>query len=671
MASLGSISVRSNSGLILFNQTAQQIEESLASGSSRESISGLFQKLRERMLQVPLNFISTCGQRHDSLYNRAGLANVSQPGQVARRVLPASPPVVQSPLPIGEAIAQFRETLRTVLRMGDDYDQDFLQLTALLQNGPVDDVLNLNQFISLLPTMHGFRGSTLPLIAVALVRGFAPNEEYFEKVKILMRSLNLLPGNTMAFNWHLIMNLQHSWITIPRERQNCAKLGKLIIQQELIKKISDWDARQGNGEEFIHLWLRVASELRLSTYGISSLFPLSAEREIALDQAARKCKREVLEPLYYIEGVVPLLLRFRFWNECIEAAFPGDFAAQNTNTQAKWVAMLEEKTREIFLGEGFLPVSSNAFAQQLQRWEQAEREQDDDALNAQRELIRAPASRPTRVSSVDDQGSDASSQAQLHPRSAEADSVDGSSEDSRSTGNSQYGRTRRPPQAGVQDEERDPSEASFQSVVQDVSAFTPAERAYFEQVQLVTANMTAQERHDYDRICRFFLEDHASVRDGNRELTLDQVRALPPQDLERIHTFIQLLFPLEGPASSNNPEAPLLTPQIIRALSLSPRFLMQLETNATVMADFWGLSFDSATRTYSQAPNSLQEFTNLMTHPHNFLRITRMLKCLIYFGKRDIANAFYTALVARIEASGYREHAAFIYSKGVWGRALR
>ena len=116
--------------------------------------------------------------------------------------------------------------------------------------------------------------------------------------------------------------------------------------------------------------------------------------------------------------------------------------------------------------------------------------------------------------------------------------------------------------------------------------------------------------------------------------------------LERVHDFIQWLFPLEEP-SPVNPSAPVLTPGDRHAFQREPALHEHLLDSFQRMLAFYGFDrrVDRRAVTIEKAADwSERSAVWLRPHNHNHLRITRILKSLMLLGARDEAVAFYRVL---------------------------
>lgn len=97
--------------------------------------------------------------------------------------------------------------------------------------------------------------------------------------------------------------------------------------------------------------------------------------------------------------------------------------------------------------------------------------------------------------------------------------------------------------------------------------------------------------------------------------------------LERVHTFIQWLFPLQEPGM--NHQARPLTPLEVEKFRESDVAKENLLKSYQLMLDFYGIELrDEKTGEVRRSPNWKDRFDNLNRNTHNNLRITRILKCL-------------------------------------------
>ncbi|KAB5536888.1 hypothetical protein PHYPO_G00112510 [Pangasianodon hypophthalmus] len=101
--------------------------------------------------------------------------------------------------------------------------------------------------------------------------------------------------------------------------------------------------------------------------------------------------------------------------------------------------------------------------------------------------------------------------------------------------------------------------------------------------------------------------------------------------LERVHSYIQWLFPTQEPGVNNS--AHVLTPTEIRYFHEDVTVKKRLFKSYILMLDFYGIELVSQeTGKVKRAVNWKERFANLNRNTHNNLRITRILKCLGLLG---------------------------------------
>lgn len=120
--------------------------------------------------------------------------------------------------------------------------------------------------------------------------------------------------------------------------------------------------------------------------------------------------------------------------------------------------------------------------------------------------------------------------------------------------------------------------------------------------------------------------------------------------LEAIHNFIQWLFPLRE-KSMVIPNAPVLNDQVIEEFLKSEELRLRLLRSFELMLGFYGLQL--VAEKVCLGDNFEERKQNwLRRGNHNFLRITRILKCLGYLGLKKEALAFFGCLQTIYEVEG-------------------
>ncbi|XP_070703735.1 opioid growth factor receptor-like [Pempheris klunzingeri] len=125
---------------------------------------------------------------------------------------------------------------------------------------------------------------------------------------------------------------------------------------------------------------------------------------------------------------------------------------------------------------------------------------------------------------------------------------------------------------------------------------------------------------------KFYLGQTPSVPDGVYIHDFHDKWAGAYETLERVHTYIQWLFPLQEPGV--NYEASPLTTEEIEDFLQSSVAKENLLKSYKLMLDFYGMELlDESTGEVQRSSNWPQRFSNLNRNTHNNLRITRILKC--------------------------------------------
>lgn len=112
----------------------------------------------------------------------------------------------------------------------------------------------------------------------------------------------------------------------------------------------------------------------------------------------------------------------------------------------------------------------------------------------------------------------------------------------------------------------------------------------------------------------------------NRGRSIDDMLAMSDLELEKSHDVIQWLFPLKE-KSAHNPAAPLLDDETIKAILRSEMGFLYLFMSCQRIMKFL-------------TQNGADRPTWITRRNHNFLRITRIIKCYRLFGE-PVAKTFY------------------------------
>jgi hypothetical protein len=125
----------------------------------------------------------------------------------------------------------------------------------------------------------------------------------------------------------------------------------------------------------------------------------------------------------------------------------------------------------------------------------------------------------------------------------------------------------------------------------------------------------------------------------DRGRTLDQIRALGMGDLERVHDYIQWLFPLPEPSRAN-PSAPTLTAEAISAFHGDDTLRREVLESLAMMLTFYGFRLAHGTTRIERAPDADARISEwFRPGNHNFLRLTRIMRSLSVLGLPEYARS--------------------------------
>lgn len=166
------------------------------------------------------------------------------------------------------------------------------------------------------------------------------------------------------------------------------------------------------------------------------------------------------------------------------------------------------------------------------------------------------------------------------------------------------------------------------------------------------------------------LEFYRGHRPKPRGRYLGELQAQSFEDLERVHDYIQWLFPLPE-ASSANAEAPILSSADIRAFVVEEALRTALLCSFTTMLRFYGFRVhEGANAIEVVRAEDFPTRSSVWLSPfnHNFLRISRILRSLSLLGCGAYATALLRCLTELYEqAPEVIGNVAF----GYWRNAVR
>jgi Opioid growth factor receptor (OGFr) conserved region len=119
------------------------------------------------------------------------------------------------------------------------------------------------------------------------------------------------------------------------------------------------------------------------------------------------------------------------------------------------------------------------------------------------------------------------------------------------------------------------------------------------------------------------------------------------EKLECVHDYIQWLFPLSEKSAFNS-NAPIVDEETIAAFKKDARLRQNLLRSLTIMLRFYGLQrHENKEGKITIEPSEdypIRKNEWVCLFDHNYLRITRILKCLVAFDLEKEALAFYECL---------------------------
>ena len=141
------------------------------------------------------------------------------------------------------------------------------------------------------------------------------------------------------------------------------------------------------------------------------------------------------------------------------------------------------------------------------------------------------------------------------------------------------------------------------------------------------------------------MDFYAGAGPDHRGRYLSEILKWSDDQLERVHDYVQWLFPLPE-QSGFNASAPVLDGQTIQEFRSCPELQSNMRASFFRMLAFYGLQIDeSRPPTVRRAPFFTKRSENWLTNSnHNHLRITRILKSLRTLGLENEAAAFFDCL---------------------------
>jgi len=117
--------------------------------------------------------------------------------------------------------------------------------------------------------------------------------------------------------------------------------------------------------------------------------------------------------------------------------------------------------------------------------------------------------------------------------------------------------------------------------------------------------------------------------------------------LEAHHGYIQWLFPIREPGL--NSQATPLQKHEIKKIKENPECFERIKKSYELMLDFYGCKFNNKETGELERNQTWKErYRNLNNHSHNYLRITRILKCLGEFELENYQKNFLNHFIDEI-----------------------
>lgn len=131
----------------------------------------------------------------------------------------------------------------------------------------------------------------------------------------------------------------------------------------------------------------------------------------------------------------------------------------------------------------------------------------------------------------------------------------------------------------------------------------------------------------------------------HRGRSLADIRAFDTDRLEGTHDFIQWLFPLPEPSGAN-PHAPILSREDVAAFAAEAGLREELRASLDVMLRFYGLRREGSDEAaaIARGPGYASRSAEWLDRSHNFLRLSRILRCLALLGCAPEARSLLACL---------------------------
>lgn len=146
-----------------------------------------------------------------------------------------------------------------------------------------------------------------------------------------------------------------------------------------------------------------------------------------------------------------------------------------------------------------------------------------------------------------------------------------------------------------------------------------------------------------DRFVRFYEGKGTLYIDTQFEVALEDIWKFSQKEKENNLNYIKWMFPTDQ-TSPGYPTGPTLTRRQFEVLSNNATVVGNVFISFTKMLDFYGLQYNEEKESVEKSTTFSNEATWLRAFDHNHMRISRILRSLVLFGKVKEAKAFYQFL---------------------------
>ena len=127
----------------------------------------------------------------------------------------------------------------------------------------------------------------------------------------------------------------------------------------------------------------------------------------------------------------------------------------------------------------------------------------------------------------------------------------------------------------------------------------------------------------------------------NKNRTIETIWLYSDKELEKVHDYIQWIFPLKE-VSRANPSCPVLTDEMIQYIRSSEQIQQNMVASFRRMCLFYGMEYrPEENKVHIVKLEKDMKRVWLKPFNHNFKRISRIIGSLTLCGRKDLAQQFY------------------------------